>query len=117
MFVPGAWWHAVVNLDTTIAITENFCNAGNFERVWLLTRKGRKRLAYKWLGKLYRQNYDLYLKAQMLNHRDQWVMWECKDRLRRAYKRPDNETSSDSSQSSSTSSDSSDVSSDDERTI
>lgn len=117
MFVPGAWWHAVINLDTTIAITENFCNKGNFERVWLSARKGRKRLAYKWLGKLYRQNYDLYLKAKMLNQRDKWVMWEDKSRLRRANKRPDNASSSDSSQSSSTSSDSSDVSSDDERTI
>ena len=49
MFVPGAWWHAVINLDNTVAITENVCNAGNFDRVWILTRKGRKRLAYKWL--------------------------------------------------------------------
>lgn len=117
MFVPGGWWHAVVNLDNTIAITENVCNEGNFERVWILTRKGRKRMAYKWMGKLYRQNYDLYLKAKMLNQRDRWIMWENKDRLRRALKRPDMETSSDSSQSSSTSSDSSDVSSDDEKTI
>ena len=53
----------------------------------------------------------------MLNQRDKWIMWENKDRLRRALKRPDMETSSDSSQSSSTSSDSSDVSSDDEKTI
>jgi len=41
IFVPGAWWHAVMNLDHTVAITENVSNAGNFDRVWLSTRKGR----------------------------------------------------------------------------
>ena len=75
MFVPGGWWHAVVNLDNTIAITENFCNQGNFERVWILTRKGRKRLAYKWLRLLRTEHPDLFRKAIQLNLRDNFQMW------------------------------------------
>ena len=65
IFVPGGWWHAVLNLDNTIAITENVCNEGNFERVWISTRFGRKRLAYKWLRLIRRHPmyHPLYKRA------------------------------------------------------
>lgn len=52
MFVPGGWWHGVLNLDFTIAITQNVCNKGNFEAVWRSCRKGRKRLSVNFLRKL-----------------------------------------------------------------
>lgn len=75
MFVPGGWWHAVLNLDDTIAITENVCNQGNFDRVWHRTRKQRKKLAYKWLKILREDHPDAYARALMMNRRDLWKMW------------------------------------------
>lgn len=75
MFVPGGWWHAVINLDNTIAITENVCNAGNFERVWTETRKSRKRLAYRWLKRLRKSERAMYNIAVQMNIRDNFVMW------------------------------------------
>jgi hypothetical protein len=53
VYVPGGWWHAVVNLTDTVAVTQNFCTCETFERVWRQVRKGRNHMARRWLLSMY----------------------------------------------------------------
>ncbi|ESN98482.1 hypothetical protein HELRODRAFT_192952 [Helobdella robusta] len=48
MYVPSGWWHVVINLDNTVAVTQNFCTMANFNIVWYKTAKSRPRLAKNW---------------------------------------------------------------------
>ncbi|OQS03363.1 histone arginine demethylase [Thraustotheca clavata] len=78
VFVPGGWWHAVYNIDDTIAVTQNYCSHANFERVWRKTRSGRKRMAVKWLEKLQIEYPKLAALAVHLNEMDDYKMYEKK---------------------------------------
>jgi histone arginine demethylase JMJD6 len=67
MFVPGMWWHAVINIDDTMAITQNYCNEANFDKVWNVTKKERKRHSVVFLANLKEKMPHLYERAIELN--------------------------------------------------
>eukprot|EP00916_Digyalum_oweni_P024201 GHVL01040020.1.p1 GENE.GHVL01040020.1~~GHVL01040020.1.p1 ORF type:complete len:396 (-),score=80.29 GHVL01040020.1:292-1479(-) len=77
IFIPPKWWHAVLNLDDTVAVTQNFVSYSNFDLAWTETRRSRKKLSSKWLRRLHRFHPDLGERAVWLNNRDNWVMPGC----------------------------------------
>ncbi len=111
IFVPHGWWHAVVNLDDTVAVTQNYGSYVNFENVWRKVRRGRKRLAVKLLQK-FRKHCPRYADlAESLNREDNYEMYDkakhSKKRKRR--KEAENNTTTSSSSDTSSSPSSSDI--------
>ena len=45
IFVPSTWWHMVLNLDDTFAVTQNFCDSSNVHLVYSDLVKRSPRMA------------------------------------------------------------------------
>jgi hypothetical protein len=47
MFIPSGWWHTVINLDETWAITQNFVDENNLEDVARFLQSKRSKKLWK----------------------------------------------------------------------
>ena len=61
------WRHAVLNLDDTVAITQNFVGYAEFDAAWQIVRRRRKALGNRWLQAMKKFRPELYARAQQLN--------------------------------------------------
>jgi len=120
VFVPSGWWHAVLNIQDSCAVTQNYASSGNFDTVWLAVREGRHGMARKWLKELRKVRSDLASRADALNERDQWSESEaklrhCKNKEKRLARELDHQKRHANEELSSGSSDSDDDDIDDEK--
>jgi hypothetical protein len=70
VWVPGYWWHAVLNLDDTVAITQNVCTTAGFPRVWAEAIRNRRGMARKWIRVLSLERPLLAAAATEFNKRE-----------------------------------------------
>lgn len=74
IFVPGDWWHGVLNTEDCVAVTQNYVGPDNFETVWKRTRAEREKVAYLWFRNMQKFAPELHRWACELNERDGFRM-------------------------------------------
>eukprot|EP01064_Diplonema_japonicum_P004504 TRINITY_DN12961_c0_g1_i1.p1 TRINITY_DN12961_c0_g1~~TRINITY_DN12961_c0_g1_i1.p1 ORF type:complete len:415 (+),score=94.66 TRINITY_DN12961_c0_g1_i1:49-1293(+) len=70
IFVPGNWWHVVMNITDTVAVTQNYCGRSNFDAVWRASRVERPCMSMRWMRTMERKALPYAQRAKILNETD-----------------------------------------------
>lgn len=63
LFVPSGWWHTVLNLGDSVAVTQNFANLENLDAVvFTMVREGRTKLVEYWKRRLMPVRPELFFR-------------------------------------------------------
>ena len=65
--LSGGYWHVVLNMDLTVAVTQNFCSTTNFRMVWPRVVRSRPKMSKKFFERLQRRRPDLARLAEQLD--------------------------------------------------
>ena len=66
IFVPGQWWHGVLNLSDTVAVTHNYCGYDNFDDVFKRVSRQRKLFCKRWVRNIKKFSPALYTRVREL---------------------------------------------------
>ena len=69
IFVPGQWWHGVLNLTDAVAVTHNFCGKENLDDVYKRMARQRKLFCARWVANMKKFSPELYKRAKELRKR------------------------------------------------
>jgi len=67
--VPAGWSHAVINLEDSVAITQNYVGYPEFKDSWLIVRRKNKALAKRWRRGMAQWKPELEETARRLDER------------------------------------------------
>jgi histone arginine demethylase JMJD6 len=67
MTISGGYWHVVLNMDLTVAVTQNFCSSVNFPTVWTRVIRSRPKMSKKFLERLKQRRPDLARLAEKID--------------------------------------------------
>jgi len=67
MYVPSGWWHTVLNLTETIAVTQNFAHREHWEVNYHKAARGRPKMTQSLLRTLKEKRPELYERTKYVN--------------------------------------------------